>query len=85
MSSVADQIRHLTGNHDEGEPEMLQRGRVELTTQADRTTGGIWQQGLSVQWYRKCQMMLFYRMLPTQVNRCYVIFDDQGRSSKLGS
>lgn len=48
MSSVADQIRHLTGNHDEGEPEMLQRRRVELTTQADRTTGGIWQQGVSV-------------------------------------
>lgn len=48
MSSTADQ-RHLTVNHDEGVPEMLQRGRVELTTQADHTTGGISvQQGLSV-------------------------------------
>ena len=45
MSSTADQ-RHLTGNHDE--PEMLQRGRIDLTTQADHTTGGVLQQGLSV-------------------------------------
>ena len=30
------------------EPEMLQRGRVDLTTQADHTTGGILQQSQSL-------------------------------------
>ena len=47
MSSTADG-RPLTGKHDAGESEMLQRGRVELITQADDTTRSIWQQGLSV-------------------------------------
>lgn len=85
MSSTADQ-RHLTGlgeafyafvssaNHDEREPEMLQRRREDLTTQADHTKGGILQEDLSV--VQKIQNVAVLQTIadPGKQVLCYLYF-----------